>query len=401
MNKSDKKTKILLLGGAYAQTPAIKAANHRGLYTILCDYLPDNPGRELADEYVNASTTDREQVLQIAKEKKADYVFAYASDPAASTAAYVSDKLGLPGNSFESVKILSEKHLFRQLLRECGLNCPKTLNLRENEVERINSIDIDYPVIVKPVDSSGSKGVKLVRSFSEFQDAAEYAVSFSKKKQIIIEEYINSVNGDIHGDGFVTDGKLTFSYTGDHIYNHSVNPFNPVGTTWPSKISQSYLEQINTNLQTALDKSGFKNGSINIEARINDKGEIYIMEIGPRGGGHFVPRLIHFATEFDIIQASLSAAMGQTVKVPETKKGIAAYYALHASSTGKLKKIDFSDQISPYIKYFSRYVEEGEEVQSFQASNAAIGILLMSFPNIHEMNEAFKRIEELIKIEIV
>src|SRR5690625_477667 len=112
--KTDKK--ILLLGGSYAQIPAIRAAKKKGLYTILCDYLPDNTGQKFADEYINVSTTDKEEILEIAKKHKADYVLAYASDPAAPTAAYVSEKLGLPRNSYQSLRTISEKQLVRCIL---------------------------------------------------------------------------------------------------------------------------------------------------------------------------------------------------------------------------------------------------------------------------------------------
>ena len=105
--------KILFLGGAYPQIPIIKEAKNRGWYTITCDYLPNNPGHKLADEYHNISTTDFEGILNLAKKIKPDFVVAYASDPAAPTAAYVSEKLGLPGNSFQSVQVLAEKDLFR------------------------------------------------------------------------------------------------------------------------------------------------------------------------------------------------------------------------------------------------------------------------------------------------
>src|SRR5690554_5161638 len=101
--------RILFLGGAYAQIPIIKEAKTRGWYIITCDYLPDNPGHKLADEYYNVSTTDYNGILNLAEKVKPDFVVAYASDPAAPIAAYVSEQLGLPGNSFESVKLLSEK----------------------------------------------------------------------------------------------------------------------------------------------------------------------------------------------------------------------------------------------------------------------------------------------------
>jgi biotin carboxylase len=116
--------KILLLGGSHGQLPAIYEAKKRGLYTILCDYLPDNPGAAIADEFHLVSTTDKEAVLNIARERQIDFVMAYASDPAALTAAFVSETLGLPGNTVDSINTLADKSVFRQFLSEHGFNVP-------------------------------------------------------------------------------------------------------------------------------------------------------------------------------------------------------------------------------------------------------------------------------------
>ena len=227
--------KILFLGGAYAQVPILKEAKARGYYIITCDYLPDNPGHKLADEYHNVSTTDMQGVLNLARKVNPDFVVAYASDPAAPVAAFISEKLGLPGNPYESVRILSEKDLFRTFQKENGLNVPKFALLTENDNPDEKLRMLKYPFIVKPSDSSGSKGVSKVSSLNEIDSAIKTAFAFSRNKRIIAEEFIGNDLADIHGDGFVVDGELVFSCLGDHIYNGKSNPYNPIGTLWPSK----------------------------------------------------------------------------------------------------------------------------------------------------------------------
>jgi formate-dependent phosphoribosylglycinamide formyltransferase (GAR transformylase) len=108
--------KILLLGGSFQQIAAIKKAKELGLYVIVCDYLVDNPGQRFADEYHQVSTTNKEAILKVALENKIDYIFAYASDPAVPTAAYVSEKMALNGNPYNAVITLSEKDRFRDFL---------------------------------------------------------------------------------------------------------------------------------------------------------------------------------------------------------------------------------------------------------------------------------------------
>ena len=101
--------KVLLLGGSAQQIIAIETAKKLGYYTVLCDYLTDNPGQYHADKFYLVSTTDKEAVLDVTKKESVDGVLAYASDPAAPTAAYVAEKLGLPGNPYESVETLCNK----------------------------------------------------------------------------------------------------------------------------------------------------------------------------------------------------------------------------------------------------------------------------------------------------
>ena len=110
--------KILLLGGSAQQVIAIETAKRLGYYTILCDFLDDNPGQYAADKFYLESTTDKEKILEIAEKEKIDGILAYASDPAAPTAAYVAEKLGLPGNPYDSVEILCNKDRFRKFLAE-------------------------------------------------------------------------------------------------------------------------------------------------------------------------------------------------------------------------------------------------------------------------------------------
>lgn len=145
--------KILLLGGSAQQIVAIKTAQKLGYYTVLCDYLPDNPGQYEADKFYLVSTTDKEAVLKVALDECVDGVLAYASDPAAPTAAYVAEKMKLLTNPYESVMTLCNKDRFRSFLKNNGFNTPVARGYSNNEVD---TTLFSLPVIIKPVDSSGS-----------------------------------------------------------------------------------------------------------------------------------------------------------------------------------------------------------------------------------------------------
>jgi biotin carboxylase len=392
--------KGLFLGGAYAQIPIIREAKQRGIYIITCDYLPNNPGHQLADEYYNISTTDVEKVLQLAKDKQVDFVFAYASDPAAPVASYVSEKLGLPGNSFKSVQTLSEKDLFRQFLEQNGFNAPKSISISENDdIEKMVS-QLTFPIVVKPTDSCGSKGVSKLTSMKMAKEAIAYAMSFSRNKRLIAEEFIESNGEQFHGDGFVVDGKLVFSYIGDHHYNVSVNQFVPYSTTWPSEKSAHDVERVEKEVAKIIELVGFSNGPINIEARIDIHNKVYIMEIGARSGGNFVPQVINYTSGFDMVKASVDLFLGTPVIVPSLPKKCGAYFVVHTDKNGTLQSLTISEKLKTFIKEFHQYVQAGGKVNSFQGANAAIGVLLLTFDSQQQMHDVINNMNQYIDISI-
>jgi len=392
--------RVLFLGGAYSQIPIIREARNRGFYLITCDYLPENPGHKLADEYHNVSTTNYEAVLVLAKEVKADMVIAYASDPAAPIAAYVSEKLGLPGNSYESVQMLCEKDLFRQFMKENGFNVPKIVQISSTENLKDQLKSLSFPYIVKPTDSSGSKGVSKVESIFHIESAVNYAFRFSRNQRLIAEEFIESNNEQLHGDGFVINGQLVFSLLGDHHYDFKVNPFVPYSTTWPSKKSNTIINLVNNDVNSLINKTGFKNGPINIEARVNTEGKIFIMELGPRSGGNFVPQVINYASGFDMVKASIDVLTGKAVLLPQKRVKNSAYYVIHSAIEGILIHLSLSKLLNSYIQEFHQYVFPGEVVKSFQGANAAIGVIVLTFSNRHEMEYIITNMQDYIKLEI-
>ena len=203
--------KILLLGGSTQQIPAIEYANKQGYYTVLCDYLPDNPGQHYASKFYLVSTTDKAAILEVARKEKVDGVVAYASDPAAPTAAYVAEKMGLPTNPYKSVEILAYKDKFREFLKTNDFNCPYAQGFANYGEAKESIHKFTFPVMVKPVDSSGSKGVKKVGSVDELETAFEVAWDQSRGKQVIIEEFITMDHKYmVGGDCFVLNGKVVF-----------------------------------------------------------------------------------------------------------------------------------------------------------------------------------------------
>ncbi|MGP4789292.1 ATP-grasp domain-containing protein [Psychrobacter sp. 1Y11] len=389
---------ILILGGSEFQVPLIQAAKQLGLYVITCDYLPDNPGHALADKYLNVSTTDKDAVLQVAIDHKIDSIATFASDPAIPTIGYVVEHLGLPGISARAAESFSHKSLFRQVLKQAGLKTP-SFYLTESASIPLGLHD-KKPYIVKPVDSSGSKGVRLsTGTQSNIVECIKYALSFSRSHRCIIEEYLEGPQ--VHGDGFLQDGKLIAGYFGDQYFYTQSDSFIPISTRWPT-VHADIHQQLKRQLEQLAAHTGYLNGPINVEARLNRDNELYLIEVGARNGGNFVPLLQQRLTGFDYVDAVLKTSLGQQVMHNEacqqTQRKIGAYYVLHAQTDGIFAGINIDSSLEPYIFYKKLFKEKGEAVQQYCGSHTSIGVLLLAFPTVESRDQQMDEIAGLVKV---
>ena len=171
--------KLLVLGGDHFTIPVVEAAHKQGYYVITCDYLPDNVAHKASDEYVNFSTIDKEGILEWAKKNPIDGVVTF-TDSGVVTTAYLQHHLGLPQiGPLASVELLQNKARFRQFLTEHGFNVPKAKGFTYKEDALASKDFFTLPVIVKPVDAAGSKGVTKVSDWNELETAVDWAIKFS------------------------------------------------------------------------------------------------------------------------------------------------------------------------------------------------------------------------------
>ena len=215
-----KRKKLLLLGGSRYLFPVIEAAHKLGAYVITCDYLPDNAAHKYSDEYCNISIIDKDAVLAAAERLKIDGIMSFACDPGVVTAAYVAEKMGLPfQGSYESTCILQDKGLFRKFLMDHHFNSPHAKRYRGTD--SVPKADLDYfhwPVIVKPVDSAGSKGVTRVDRPEELDAAVKTALAGSHDGAFIIEDFLTFEGFHSSADPFTVDGKLEFVSYSDQLF---------------------------------------------------------------------------------------------------------------------------------------------------------------------------------------
>ncbi|MFK2823438.1 acetyl-CoA carboxylase biotin carboxylase subunit family protein [Arcobacter sp. YIC-80] len=392
--------RILFLGGSKFQIPPIKYAKEQGHYVITCDYLPENPGHKFANEYHNVSTTDKEAVLELAKKLNIDGIVAYASDPAAPTQAYVGNKLGLPSNPYESVEILARKDLFRNFLEEHNFLVPKSRSFYNLEDAKDWLDELTFPIIVKPVDSSGSKGVTKVEKKEDVNNAFEYALSFSREKKIVLEEFFVRDGYQVAGDGFVVDGILVFRCWANEHFDKLCNPLVPIGESFPSIMNDYTLEQCHSETQRLLDLLNLKMGALNFDFHYNKNGDFSFLELGPRNGGNLIPEVIKYSTGIDLVKYTVDSALGLDCSdlIMRDTKGFYSSYMLHSITDGIVKDIWYSDEIKKNIIEEVIDVKVGDNVYKFDGSNHTLGTMIMKFETKEEMLEKMDNMEKYLKV---
>lgn len=394
--------KLMILGGSRYALPVIKAAHELGLYVITCDYLPDNIAHKYSDEYCNVSIIDKDAVLETARKLKIDGIVSFACDPGVVTAAYVAEKMDLPScGSYESVSILQNKGKFRKFLTEHGFNVPVAKGYTSAE-EAIKDISLfHWPVIVKPTDSAGSKGVTRVDNPKDLQKSIEYALSFSHCDEFIVEDFITQKGFSSDTDSFSVDGELKFvSFNSQRFDADAENPYTPAAYSWPSSMSKEHQEELKNEIQRLLHLLNMGTSIYNIETREGTDGKAYIMEVSPRGGGNRLAECLYYATGVDLVKNTVRAAVGLPVEGVEQKAydGCWAEVILHSDKAGIFDSLWIADDIKENVFERDLWIEAGTRVGGFSAANEAIGTLVLRFDTEKHLQQIMKNINQYVKV---
>ena len=398
-----KQKKLMLLGGIRYLLPVIKAAHEQGYYVITADYIPENIAHKYSDEYVNVNIIDKEAVLKVAQEKGIDGIMSFGVDPGVVSASYVQNKMGLPSfGPFESVEILQNKDKFRSFLKENGFNVPQAKGFSSVESALNESYWFPWPIIVKPTDAAGSKGVTRVDKVEELKPALEYAMAHSISGNIIVEEFIEKEGCSSDTDSMSVDGKLVFtSFCAQRFDVDAANPYAPAAYSWPSTFTAEQEDYLASEIQRLITLLNLKTVVYNIEVRVAPNGKPYIMELTPRGGGNRLCEMLRYATGVDMITAITRAMVGDPILEPIEQKPYNGHWAeiiLHADESGVFDHLELSKDLPAEIVEEDLWVEKGDKVDSFEGANNAIGTLVLKFQTAEELEKAITNQRNWLKV---
>ena len=312
MSSTDRE-KILILGGNTAQVPLITAAKNEGYHVVLCDYTTTNPGIALADTHHQENFMNREEVLRIAQSEGVRGIISN-SEAAMSVVAYVSEKLGLVGNTLASVETLTSKKKFRDLQHRLGMFAPECVISSSFGEALEKAKTLKFPAVMKPEQSSGSRGTTKIESWEDMKNYAEEwktCSKFSRSGQVVIEEYVvmpsldDVIDGDIfmHRDKFLWDGLFTSK-------RNKYAPVIPMTQTYPPVLSTDDLAEVKDTISALLRGAGISFGAFNVELYYTSGHKLFCIEINARQGGNNIPVMVRKHSGLDMYKLLVTTAMG-------------------------------------------------------------------------------------------
>jgi len=366
----------MILGAGPYQVPAIRKAAEMGYHVVSVDYLPHNVGHKYSHEYINCSTTDLEGILAAAIKLRIDAIATFCSDVAVAAVVYVASQLGIPGMSKKTLDVICRKDYFRDFQAKNKFNHPQFIFSDIFSGIRNRLENLRPPLIFKPVDSSGSRGVTWISDFNmeACLDAFRLARTFSRSQGVCVEEVLQGI--EVGGDAFVLEGDFAF-LTITHKY---LRGFVPVGHSLPTNISPAQQAFVREEVAATCRALGYKNGPVNFDVIVSDK-DATILDMGLRSGGNCIPSIIEHGTGVDLIRAAILNALGEKIHL-EKGEGIlqnCGAMILGSDRSGVLQRIPSIDEIQKVVPEIFEYIidyEIGQTVQQFSHSGHRIGHVL-------------------------
>ena len=402
-----KDKRLLVLGAGEAQLQIIEAALKLGLFTIVCDKRNYLKGAKIADKYYCVDYMDRMAILTIAKEEQIDGVISN-SEPAMINVAWVSEQLNLPGNSVKSIETLLSKTAFRELQDSIGVFAPKHQIVYDEASLQVAVKNIGFPLVIKPVLSSGTRGTTIVeRENLEFVlDVYQKCSNYSRNHAVSVEQYVpmsDLVAYDaelfVYGDDILWDGLYASFRTVDA-------PMLPIMESLPLDLDEEKIGKIKESVSKLIQASGIILGEYNAETYFTPEGEVFVIEINPRQGGNHIPNLVFDHSGIDFTSLLCATAVGDDrlfliEKEKRRKNKYVTMYCVFSMVEGIYQGLDFSEEIMPYVIWSNNVINIGDKVQQKNNAGDVLAFVELSFPEMALQKTLTKEISFHIKPKVI
>ena len=387
--------KLMIMGAGIYQVPLIQKAKEMGIYTIAVSIPGKYPGFAIADQVCYENTVDYERILEVAKREKIDGIVTAGTDVAVITIGKVCDELGLPGLSFEAAKIASNKILMKKKYEEYGV---RTARFREVSFEDDlyeKTAELNFPLIFKAVDTSGSRGIIRVNSREEFEAARALVKASSRTNFFIVEEFIEGE--EFGAQAFVYRGEVKFILPhGDYVFQGDTGV--PIGHFAPYDLAPEIVEDTKVQLTKAIEAMGLDNCAINADFILKG-GKTYVLELGGRSGATCLAELVSIYYGFDYYEKLIRAALGEDVEFPQEHAVPNASMLLRSDRDGVIRAIENDNGPDEDVYEIQFDYGVGDEVKKFRVGPHRIGHVIAKGETLEKAVE--KLDEALGKIRII
>ena len=392
--------KLLILGAGVYQVPLIKTAKRLGCYTIVSSIDGNYPGFDIADKVYRINTVDTDAMMRIAEDEDVDGVVTAGSDVAVVSVGKVCDKLGFKGLSEKAAEIASDKLLMKQVYEKYGVNTAKYRKIYLNDQDYENKLDgLEFPLIFKAIDSSGSRGITRVDSPDDFDDARESVIQNTKSDHFIVEEFIDGY--EFGAQAFVQDGKIEFILPhGDYVFKGDTGV--PVGHYAPFDVSDEQIENIKIELTKAINAMGLDNCAINADFIMKDD-KVYVLEIGGRSGATCLAELTSIYYGFDYYEKIVQVALGEHADFAPTCTPVPnASKLLISDRSGKISsQTNNNDPSDPDIIDVAFDYNVGDEIRAFHVGPDRIGQVITKGETLEQAVEKLDQAMQKIEIKVL
>lgn len=366
-----------------------------GYRVVTTDNVASNPGHGLADASHLVDTTDLAGVLAVAEAEKIDGIIAPGTDVAVETAAFVAERLGLPGPGLAAARTLTRKRLFREFLHEAGLPCPDVVDPRDADARTLFE---KRRWLVKPNRSSGSKGVFIVHDAADLAPRIEESKSFSVDGNALLEEFIEGTQHTC--EGFLRDGVLAVALVTDR--DTVAPPYTATkGHRVPSRLDRGQCDKAVAAIEHVLRLVGVRSGPIDCDFIVGDRG-IYLIEVTPRLGGNSLSRLVAAALGFDLVAAAVHDACGDAVAIPSRRPAsAAALLILGVPSAGRVTwNLEQAEALTrePWVGNLVFDMVDGQQAQAFVNGRHRVGEVLVTGASRDDVDTKVKQVAERLDL---
>jgi biotin carboxylase len=392
------KRSLLILGAALPQVSLIKRAKKIGCH-VICISMPGNyPGFELADAVYYVDTCNKKDVLEIAAKEKADGILTTGTDVAVRTVGYVCEKMGFNGPSYDSAVMATDKFLMKEAFVRGGVNTAEFIKASSAEEAEAGAVEIGFPVMVKCVDKSGSRGITKVENVDGIERAFNDAISFSNASYVVVEKHIEGVeiglDGYIGGEGG-RENSFLIPYNREYYNNELTNipRIQSLPFAFPDCIADKAKEQALLAAHSLNTTKGF----INMDLIVSGS-DVYVIEMGIRAGGAMIPEMIESYFGIDYFGQMVRNAFGEDVGFNITRMRPSIGEIFLSAKSGIVESLSIDAKGINSIEHLAFSVKKGDHVKAFMNGPDTYGGAVVSGDSMEQAHETMNMLKSRINL---